>query len=54
MTLRVKQISICERDELEPMIAANPDMVEQGLRIIFMSQQTGLLQGHFGVTFVAL
>lgn len=34
MVLKVKQISIGERDELEPMIADNPDVIDQGLQVI--------------------
>ncbi len=34
MALKVKPISIRERDDLEPLIVANPDVIEQGLKII--------------------
>ena len=34
MALKVKQISIREREELEPIILANPDVIEEGLQII--------------------
>jgi len=34
VTLKVKPVNIRERDELEPIIIANPDVVEQGLQII--------------------
>jgi hypothetical protein len=32
--IRVKPIGISERDELEPMLAANPDAIEPGLLVI--------------------
>jgi Holliday junction resolvase-like predicted endonuclease len=40
MVLKVKQISIRERDELEPMIAENPDVIDQGLEIIARQLRT--------------
>jgi Holliday junction resolvase-like predicted endonuclease len=40
MTLKIKSISIGERDKLEPMLVANPDVIEEGLRVITHQQQT--------------
>ncbi len=38
--LRVKAISLAERDELEPMLVQCPDSIEQGLRVIAHQFQT--------------
>jgi hypothetical protein len=40
MTLKIKSISIGERDKLEPMLVANPEVIEEGLRVITHQQQT--------------
>ena len=32
--IKVKPIDLKERDELEPLLVANPDVIEQGLQII--------------------
>lgn len=40
MTLKIKSISIGERDDLEPILVANPGVIEQGLRVITHQQQT--------------
>lgn len=40
MTLKVRSISIGERDKLEPMLVANPEVIEDGLRVITHQQQT--------------
>ncbi len=40
MPLKIKSVTIGERDELEPILVANPDIVEEGLRIISHQQQT--------------
>jgi Holliday junction resolvase-like predicted endonuclease len=34
MVKRVKSIAIRERDELEPMLVSNPDIIEQGLKVL--------------------
>jgi Holliday junction resolvase-like predicted endonuclease len=40
MTLKIKSISIGERDKLEPMLVANPELIEDGLRVLTHQQQT--------------
>jgi Holliday junction resolvase-like predicted endonuclease len=40
MPLKIRPIEIGERDELEPMIVANPDVVEEGLKVISRQLQT--------------
>lgn len=40
MTLKIKSVSIGERDKLEPLLVANPDVIEDGLRVITHQQQT--------------
>lgn len=40
MVLKVKQIDIRERDELEPIIVANPSVIEQGFRVIARQHRT--------------
>jgi len=40
MTLGIKSVSIGERHKLEPMLVANPDVIEDGLRVITHQQQT--------------
>lgn len=40
MTLKIKSISIGEKDKLEPMLVANPEIIEDGLRVITHQQQT--------------
>lgn len=40
MALKIKSISIGERDKLEPLLVANPDVIEDGLRVISHQQQT--------------
>ena len=32
--MKVKAISVREKDELEPLLVANPDIIEDGLKII--------------------
>jgi len=32
--IKVKPIDLKERDELEPLLVANPDVIEQGLQIV--------------------
>jgi len=34
MALKIKSVSIGERDKLEPMLVANPKVIEDGLRVI--------------------
>jgi len=40
MALKLKSISIGERDELEPILIENPSVIEEGLRIITHQQMT--------------
>ena len=40
MALKLKSVSIGERDELEPILIANPDVIEEGLQIITHQQLT--------------
>jgi len=40
MALKIKSVSIGERDKLEPMLVANPEVIEDGLRVITHQQQT--------------
>ncbi|NIM92102.1 MAG: DUF91 domain-containing protein [Anaerolineales bacterium] len=40
MSLKVKPITLRERDELEPMLIANPEVIEDGLQIIFHQHPT--------------
>ena len=32
--MKVKAISVREKDELEPLLVANPDIIEDGLKIL--------------------
>ncbi len=38
--IKVKAISVREREELEPLLIANPDLIEDGLKIISHQQPT--------------
>lgn len=38
--IKVKAISVREKQELEPLLIANPDIIEEGLKIISHQQQT--------------
>lgn len=40
MALKIRSISIGERDKLEPLLVANPEVIEDGLRVITHQQQT--------------
>jgi len=40
MPLRIRSVTIRERDELEPILIANPGVIEDGLRVISHQQQT--------------
>jgi len=40
MTMKIRSITIGERDRLEPMLVANPDVIEEGLKVITHQQQT--------------
>src|SRR3972149_6470941 len=40
MPLKIKSVTIRERDELEPILIANPEIIEDGLRVINHQQQT--------------
>lgn len=40
MSLKIKSIRIAERDELEPIIIENPDVIEEGIKIVSHQQLT--------------
>ena len=42
MMIKVKSIELKERDELEPLLVANPDVIEQGLQIVSHQLMTSL------------
>lgn len=49
--IKAKSINLRERDELEPLLVANPDVIEQGLQIVshqLMTDSRGYrdIRGH--------